>query len=110
MEKFITENWAIAATVINLLAGIVVALGLTLIRVQFRHIDDHQQHQDRRLGVLEDDVNSLKGDRRATTVELRHLSKLVEQHFEELKDYKKTNDEDHREIKALIRNQQPRTT
>lgn len=103
MEKFIVEHWPIAATIINALAGICVFLAVALIRIQFKHIDEHQRYQDHRLNNLEESVSELQGHSRETAVELRHIKKLIEQHFQEVQAYKLSNERHLSEIKELIR-------
>lgn len=114
MEGFFAEHWEIVATVINVMAAIIVLLGTALIRVQFRHIDTHQTRQDQRLGNLESDVNGLKGDNRQTCAEVHSLSQLLEKYAKEVGErverYEDRNDKAHdeirkdqQEIKGLIR-------
>jgi hypothetical protein len=101
--SFISEHAEVTATLISVLAAGWVLLFTALIKVKFGHIDDHQKHQDHRLGILEDDVSDMKGDRKATVVELRNLSSLLEKYFEEMEGYKKANELDHKEIKVDLK-------
>jgi hypothetical protein len=104
VDSFFAEHGAFAAALVSVLAAGWVVLGTALVRVKFGHIDDHQQRQDMRLGELEDDMTKLKGEKIEVATEVKNLSRLLERHFKEMDDLRKTNDSDHREIKTLIRN------
>jgi hypothetical protein len=107
MEDFFTRHWEIVATIVNVLVAITVFLATLLVRLQFLHINEHQQFQDQRLNALEGDVGELKGSSRETAVEVRNISKSLEAYFADLKEqarhYEEKNEKDHDEIKTLIR-------
>jgi len=106
VQEFFSEHWEIVAVVFNLLIGVIVFLSVALVRVQLKHIDGHQKHQDRRLSDLECDVGVLKGDSVRTSEQIGNLSKLLEHYFAELtkdiEQYRHQNEEGHKEIKSLL--------
>lgn len=107
MDNFFAEHGAFAAALVSVLAAGWVVLGTALVKVKFGHMDDHQQRQDERLGDLEGDMDNLKGDKIEVGGEVKNLGKLLERHFKEVDELRKSNERDHREIKQLIRNGQP---
>lgn len=114
MQDFFTQHWAIAATVINVMAGVIVVLGTALVRIKFNHISEEQRYQNRRLGYLEEDVGKLKGDGRQVAEQMRSLSKTLEQYLEETRQradrYEERNDRTLAEIKSLIKREAVRAT
>ena len=84
------------------------------IRAEIGHVVKKDTEQDERIVVLERQTFTLSGQQQAIRTEISSVKQVVEHNHSEvldrLKDSDKRNQDDHREIKELIRNGPSRRT
>jgi hypothetical protein len=102
-ESFFAEHAQFVATLMASMMTIIGVLLTLLGTIVYRHNKEEQHRQNERLDSLEDNVSGLKGGHEVSNRDIEHLGKTLERLLQEMVDYRKENNDEHREIKTDLK-------